>query len=635
MTGARLIRELERRFGFSSFRPHQQDIIRAILAGEDVFAALPTGGGKSLCYQLPATISEGLTVVVSPLIALMQDQVDAAMENGIRAVVLNSSLDAEARRDAWRRLTRREVDLLYVSPERLASGEFRDHLEDWGLASVAIDEAHCISEWGHEFRQEYRSLRVLREDFPRVPIAAFTATATREVQDDIIAQLALRDPLVVRASFDRPEITYRVARRVDEREQIRSFVTARRGQSGIVYRSTRKAVDETAAMLAEAGVPVAAYHAGHDAETRRTRQAAFVNDEIEVIVATIAFGMGIDKSNVRWILHGDLPRSVEAYYQETGRAGRDGEPSEVLLLHAGKDIGTIRWHIGNIENPAEKGRAERRLQEVLGYVDGAVCRRKRLLAHFDEEHPGNCGNCDVCLGEVSVVDATVEAQKLLSAAVRTGERFGAHHLVDILLGEETDKVRQLGHHRLPTFGVGRDRDRPWWLAFARELEQGGFLERRRIEGQDRLGGFRLTDAGRMVLSGKQSVAAAAESKGGGGAGRRRGAGRTGAAADSWAHAPGTPAPSLRPDQEQLFQCLRQLRRQLARARRVPPYVVMSDRTLKAITRNRPTDRAGLLRCHGIGEAKLEQYGAAILATVRGFLAGGDCPEGLADPTLEQ
>ena len=307
---------LRRRFGFDAFRPHQEEIVTAMLSGRDVFAALPTGGGKSLCYQLPAVISDGLTVVVSPLIALMQDQVDAAVENGVRAVFLNSSMDAEAVSTTWRSLHRGEVDLLYVSPERLSGADFRAHLAEWGVSAIAVDEAHCISEWGHEFRQDYRSLSTLRREFPAVPIAAFTATATREVQRDVIEQLALAEPLVVRASFDRPEITYRVEARHDEEGQIVSFVRRHVDEPGIIYRSTRKSVEHTAEMLRRAGFSCAPYHAGLDRETRRINQKSFVNDEVQVVVATIAFGMGIDKSNVRWILHGDLPRSLEAYYQE-------------------------------------------------------------------------------------------------------------------------------------------------------------------------------------------------------------------------------------------------------------------------------------------------------------------------------
>jgi ATP-dependent DNA helicase RecQ len=620
MTSRTIRRALREQFGFGTFRPHQEEIVAATLAGSDVFAALPTGGGKSLCYQLPAILRDGLTVVVSPLIALMQDQVDGAVENGVRAVCLNSAIDPQVARDSWSRLVRGDVDLLYVSPERLAIPEFREHLRDWNVQAVAVDEAHCISEWGHEFRQDYRNLSVLRDDLPDVPWAAFTATATREVQSDVIRQLALRDPLVVRASFDRPEISYRVLPRSDEKAQIVSFVREHPGQSGIVYRSTRKAVEKTVEYLAEAGIAAAAYHAGLSAEVRSQRQRQFVNDEVPVIVATIAFGMGIDKADVRWILHGDLPRSLEAYYQETGRAGRDGEPADVLLLHAPRDLVTIRWHIGNMEKEAERRRAERNLREVLSYVESGVCRRKRLLAHFDEEHSGNCDSCDVCRGEVTLEDMTVAAQKFLSAVIRTGERFGAHHLVDVLLGERTDRVAQLGHDRLPTFGVGEDRPRGWWISLGRELETAGHIVREQLGDGGRLGGFRLTESGRRVLSGKGTVVSSSASPhpvSGKASGRRSRQRHAGTETDVHQE-------PLREDQQRLFDCLRAMRLHIARERSVPPYVVFSDRTLKVIARNRPTDRAGLLRCHGIGEAKLEQYGDRVLQCLREFLASGDC-----------
>jgi ATP-dependent DNA helicase RecQ len=620
MTSRTIRRALQEQFGFGTFRPHQEEIVAATLAGKDVFAALPTGGGKSLCYQLPATLRDGLTVVVSPLIALMQDQVDAAVENGLRAVCLNSAIEPEEARRSWGRLVRGDVDLLYVSPERLAIPEFREHLRDWNVRAVAVDEAHCISEWGHEFRQDYRNLAVLRDDLPDVPWAAFTATATQEVQSDVIRQLALRDPLIVRASFDRPEISYRVLPRHDEKEQIVSFVADHPGQSGIVYRSTRKAVEKTVEYLTGAGISAVAYHAGLSSEVRSRRQRQFVNDEVSVIVATIAFGMGIDKADVRWILHGDLPRSLEAYYQETGRAGRDGEPAEVLLLHAPRDLVTIRWHIGNMEHEAERQRAERNLREVLSYVESGACRRKRLLAHFDEIHPGDCDSCDVCRGEVSLEDITVSAQKFLSAVIRTGERFGAHHLVDILLGERTDRVAQLGHDRLPTFGVGEDRGRGWWLSLTRELETAGHIVREQLGDSGRPGGFRLTESGRRILSGKETVVSSASAAAPvpGGSRRRRSERTEPRAGADEAREP------LREDQQRLFDCLRAMRLRIARERSVPPYVVFSDRTLKVIARNRPTDAAGLLRCHGIGEAKLEQYGDRVLQCLREFLASGDC-----------
>jgi ATP-dependent DNA helicase RecQ len=487
---------LKTHFGFSTFRPHQHEIVSAILAGRDVFAALPTGGGKSLCYQLPAVLAGGLTIVVSPLISLMKDQVDAARENGIAAAFLNSSLPPEEARATWRDLAAGKIRLLYVAPERLAQPAFRaelhrlrgDQSDAEGAASgaggspvslFAVDEAHCISEWGHEFRPDYRSLGELRSEFPGVPIAAFTATATREVQRDVVRQLELAKPYEVRGSFDRAEISYAVRRKDSVDRQILEFVKAHEGEPGIVYRVSRKAVDKTAANLASAGVRAVAYHAGLEDGERRDRQEAFVRDEVDVVVATIAFGMGIDKSNVRWIVHGDLPRSVEAYYQETGRAARDGLPAETVLFHGPGDERSIRYHIERMEVPEERERAEGRLREVRHFVDSGICRRKLLLAHFDEEHPGACGNCDVCTGDIAFADLTVEAQKLLSAAYRTGQRFGGHHLADVVTGNPTDRILELRHNSLPTFGVGADHDKRWWLDLLRDLEGGAARPRGR------------------------------------------------------------------------------------------------------------------------------------------------------------
>ncbi len=594
---------LKHYFGFSSFRANQETIIRATLDGKDVFAALPTGGGKSLCYQLPALMRQGLTIVVSPLIALMKDQVDAARENGIPAAVLNSSLSAEEARAAWRELAAGRIRLLYVSPERLSIPDFRGQLKRFGLAGIAVDEAHCISEWGHEFRPDYRALGLLRAEFPAVPIAAFTATATRQVQEDVVRLLGLRNPFVVRASFDRPEIFYRVAAKEGTGEnQVREFIRRHEGEPGIVYRGTRKAVEKTAQYLSAHGVRAVAYHAGIDDEDRRLRQEAFVRDEATVVVATIAFGMGIDKSNVRWVVHADLPRSVEGYYQETGRAARDGEEADTVLFHGPADIASIRWQIQQIEAPEERARAEARLREILRYVGAQVCRRIPLLAHFGEQHPGNCGRCDVCTGQSTREDMTVAAMKVLSAAARTGERFGAHHLADILIGNATDRIMERGHHSLPTFGIGRDRDKRWWLSLIQELEAGDFL----LRGEGRLAGFHLSDRGRLLLRGKESFFASS------------GPGR-GAAAD----APLPPASPAAPPEE-LFLCLKQVRRRIAESRDIPPYIVFSDKTLRAMAKDQPTDPAGLLRCPGVGDRKLAAFGADFLRAIRSFCDTGEC-----------
>jgi ATP-dependent DNA helicase RecQ len=602
-----LVRELKRYFGFGTFRPYQEQIVRTVLDSRDVFAALPTGGGKSLCYQLPALLRDGLTVVVSPLISLMKDQVDAALENGIPAAFLNSSLSHDMSGDTWRALAARKVKLLYVSPERLSYPDFRRALAQFGLSFVAVDEAHCISEWGHEFRPDYRSLKLIRSEFPSVPIAAFTATATRKVQEDVVRLLGLRDCYQVRASFDRKEIFYRVTlKEGDGDAQILRFVSSHPRQPGIVYRGTRKAVEKTASFLSQQGISAAAYHAGLEDADRHTRQEAFVNDDVTVIVATIAFGMGIDKSNVRWVVHGDLPRSVESYYQETGRAARDGDDADTLLLYGPQDIATIRWHIGNVESAEERERAEERLREILRYVESSACRRTLLLAHFDEHHPGDCGRCDVCLGEVAREDMSIAAQKVLSAAVRTGECFGAHHLADVVCGIRTEKVLERGHHTLPTFGAGRDRERTWWLSLIAELDAGGYL----VRGTGRTAGFELSPRGRLVLFGKERFLAA----------RARDSAPPG-------HEAPVEEPAVdRPGQEELLQCLKELRTRIARRRNVPPYIVFSDKTLRAIARNRPTDPAALLRCPGVGDRKLEAYGSDFLKTIREFCETGLCPQ---------
>ena len=621
---------LKKQFGFAGYRPHQREIIEAFHAGRDVFAALPTGGGKSLCFKLPAVAGSGLTLVVSPLIALMKDQVDAARLEGVPAAFINSTLDADEVRRTYRGLATGEVKLLYVSPERLALEGFRGSLSNFNLQRIAIDEAHCISEWGHEFRPDYRSLGTLRRQFPDVPIAAFTATATKTVQNDIIAQLGLHDPLVVRASFDRKEIFYRVEPKQSVDSQIASFVEQHPEEPGIVYRATRKATERTAQALAARGITAKAYHAGLTQDERRSRQEAFVRDEIPVIVATIAFGMGIDKSNVRWVVHGDLPKSIEGYYQQTGRAARDGEPAETVLFFSSQDISILRRHIDNTEDPTERERAEAQLAEVLRYVDSGVCRRRQLLAHFDEEHSGNCDACDVCTGDVETRDASVDAQKLLSAAVRTGQRFGAHHLADIVVGVATDRVLERGHNELPTFGVGSDRSKAYWLSLARDLEAAGLLRR----GSERASGFRVTEQGRRVLSGKASFATRIASGGavGSGAAQRGAAARAGAAQRAGEDgdvtgsrgtdaAGAAGARELDGSEDALFQRLRRVRVTIARERGVPPYMVFSDKSLKTMVRNRPVDRAGLLRCHGVGEQKYDAFGELFLHEIREFLAG--------------
>ena len=598
-------------FGFTSWRPHQREIVEALVAGRDAFAALPTGGGKSLCYQLPSLLLPGLTIVVSPLIALMQDQVEGARQNGLAAAFLNSSLEpAEAHR-IWHDVSRGRVRLLYVSPERISVVEFRDRLREQAVSLFAVDEAHCISEWGHEFRPDYRALSILRSEFPETPVAAFTATATRHVQDDVVRILGLHNPLVIRGDFDRREIFYRVRRKERVAEQIVDFVRRHADEPGIVYRATRKAVDQTASGLCAHGIAAVPYHAGLPDEDRLVNQTRFVRDEAQVVVATIAFGMGIDKSNVRWVLHGDLPRSLEAYYQETGRAGRDGEAAEACLLYGPADIVTIRYHIDRMEVPEERDRAERSLRGMLRYADSGVCRRVQLLAHFDQKHPGECGGCDVCADGLRKIDQTTPARMAMSAMVRTGQRFGAHHIADVVVGTNSDRVVELSHNRLPTFGVGSDHEKSWWLSLIGDLEAAGLVERK--DGPK--SGLSLTAHGRRVLSGAEQFLvlerAAPERVGRGG--------RTAA----------SPADDLfgRPpseEQEALFACLRALRTRLARTQGVPPYVIFTDRSLRELARAAPTDAAGFLRVHGVGARKADRYGEAFLRAIREFRSTGEC-----------
>jgi len=430
----------------------------------------------------------------------------------------------------------------------------------------------------------------------------------------------LKNPLIVRASFDRPEIFYRVVgRQGDGNAQILDFITRHKGRPGIVYRGTRKAVEKTADFLAANRISAVAYHAGLEDEERRTRQEAFVRDEVTVVVATIAFGMGIDKSNVRWVVHGDLPRSIEGYYQETGRAARDGEPADSLLLHGVSDIAAIRWHIDRVESPVEREHAEERLRGILQYVQSSACRRVQLLSHFAERHPGECGRCDVCAGELAREDFTEAARKILSAAVRTGERFGGHHLADIVAGVATDKVMERGHQNLPTFGVGRDQDREWWLGLIRELEASGYL----VRGEGRTAGFALSQKGRMLLAGKESFLSQRPT---GRFARPAESGRVGASSRAAAEEiPESPTLDYG-DQEDLFQCLKALRKRIAQGRGVPPYVVFSDKTLRIMARNRPLDPGALLRCQGVGDAKLAAYGTAFLQAIHVFCETGTCGE---------
>ena len=496
---------LRETFGFPSFRPHQQEIVEHILVGQDVVAVMPTGGGKSLCYQLPAVVLPGTAVVVSPLISLMKDQVDGARAAGIRAAGLNSSLGPGEAAEIYRALHRGELDLLYLAPERLAVPGFLDTLAGLRISLFAIDEAHCISQWGHDFRPDYRALCELRAAFPAVPIAAFTASATGKVQEDVIGCLDLRNPLVVRASFDRPNLFYEVRRRTDTDRQVLEFLGERKGSAGIVYCATRREVDRLAAALRRRGVGALPYHAGLETGERQANQEAFDLDQAEVIVATIAFGMGIDKQNVRFVVHANLPKDMESYYQETGRAGRDGEPAHCLLLYSPADIPLLRRFHQDLEDEELRRAAAARLQEMVRFAGGLACRRRQVLRYFGEEYGAdNCGSCDVCLGARESVDISEDARKVLSAVYRTGQRFGAVHVVDVVTGADTQKIRQFRHDALKTYGVGREHPKTWWRAVVDELIGQECL---RQGGESGLS-LSITPAGMAVLRGERTLAAA-------------------------------------------------------------------------------------------------------------------------------
>ncbi len=588
-------------FGFSSFRPNQEEIIGNVLDRRDVFAVMPTGGGKSLCYQLPALLLAGTAIVISPLISLMKDQVDAAQENGIAAEYLNSSLGAREAAEVFRRLRTGKVKLLYIAPERFAMPQFREALRGMALSLFAIDEAHCISEWGHDFRPDYLGLADIPRLFPGVPIAAFTATATEKVQQDIIAKIGLRDPHAVRASFNRPNLFYQVEPKQHLETQLLAFLRGRAGETGIVYRTTRDAVEETAAFLDASGITALPYHAGLPAEARERNQEAFNRDEVAVIVATIAFGMGIDKSNVRFVVHADLPRHIEAYYQETGRAGRDGDPAHCLLFFGRGDIPKIRWFIDQIPDAEERAIALAKLNQTVRFASHHVCRRRQLLSFFGETYPAdNCGTCDVCTSEVALTEITRDAQIFLSAMARTQERFGIGHVIDIVTGTETKRMRDLGHHALPTFGAGRDRDKDHWRFVVDELLAQEIVQQH----GDRYPVLKMTDKGRAVLTGKETIfGRIREERPASGRRRKKAAMEEGHAVD-----------------HQLFERLRGLRKRLADAAGVPPYIVFSDKTLHEMSRQAPRTAEELLRISGVGESKLARYGEAFLTEIRAYRA---------------
>lgn len=580
-------------FGYEAFRPHQEEVVRAVLAGRDSFTVMPTGGGKSLCYQLPAVLLPGVCVVVSPLISLMKDQVDAAQAAGIRAAAFNSASSAAEKRSVWEGLRGQNLDLLYVSPERLRVPGFADFLKECRIAFFAIDEAHCISAWGHDFRPDYLALSELAKAFPQTPLAAFTATATLRVERDIVERLGLRRPLLTRASFNRPNLFYQVTPKLDIERQLLEFIEERQGESGIIYRTTRKDVEATAAFLKKRGIAAVAYHAGLPDAERTAAQESFRRDECAVIAATIAFGMGIDKPNVRFVIHGDLPKNLESYYQETGRAGRDGEPARCALFYGRADIAQLMRFAEGMEDPDARETAREQVFRMLDFTQKEGCRRKALLAYFNEDLPGdNCGGCDICAGETEREDATVPAQKLLSAVARTGGRFGARHVINVVMGKETRRIRDFFHHELPTFGVGNDREEPYWRRVMDTLLAQGMV----TVSNPLMPTPALTDKGWEVLRGQRSCSIVRLPEAARTTRRRR-----------------------ESEDSPLFLLLKEERMRLAKQADMPAYVIFSDRSLREMVERLPLTQEELLSVSGVGRHKMDAYGGPMLDLIAAWL----------------
>ena len=591
-----LLPTLKQIFGYDTWRNGQAEIISATLAQRDSFVLLPTGGGKSLCYQLPALHLPQVTVVVSPLMSLMKDQVDALIANGIAAAFVNSSQSREDILEVFAKLRRSELKLLYVAPERLLQPSFLERLSDVGVSLFAIDEAHCVSQWGHDFRPDYMALAQLKQHFPQIPVMALTATADPGTQHDIVQQLGLQDPLIYRGSFDRPNIRYTVQEKFRPLEQLLAYLKQQDNNSGIIYCSSRRKVDELTAQLQERGFRVAAYHAGHDAVNREQVQDAFKRDDISIIVATVAFGMGVNKPNIRFVVHFELPRTIEAYYQETGRAGRDGVAAEALLLFDPADIVRMKRWLEAEENPARAEVARQRFQSMAAFAEAQTCRRLVLLNYFGEARQTPCGNCDICLNPPTQFDATETAQKALSCVYRVKQNFGLHHVIEVLRGSQNQKIQEHGHDKLSTWGLGKALSHDYWLSIFRQLIHFGLLQQDITQHSV----LRLLPAARPILRGEQPLMLAV---------------------------PRLQTPQKTPakhGQQQydraLFARLRSLRKALSERDDVPPFVVFSDATLIDMCQKLPTDNVAMLAVSGVGHTKLSRYGKEFMQEIGDYLA---------------